>query len=222
MFESLLEAVRTHDRIILHRHLNPDGDAIGSQVGLKHILLENFPGKEVYAVGDEPKRYAFMEDSAPDVIPDAAYDGALAIVLDTASSALVSDTRYQNAAATARIDHHLFCEKITDIEVIDSSYESCCGLVTAFAMECGLRLSPLAAKSLYTGMVTDSGRFRYDSTTAQTFRRAAFLMEQPFETADIYRNLYADDLTFMKLRAQFILKNKTTQNGVALLYTTKE
>ena len=71
-------------------------------------------------------------------------------------------------------------------------------------------------------MITDSGRFRYDSTTAQTFRIAAFLMERKFDTNDIYRNLYADDFKFIRLRAQFVLKVQFATPSVAYIYTTKE
>lgn len=220
MFEQIIKEISAHSRIIIHRHNNPDGDAIGSQIGLKHIIKENFPEKEVYVVGDASKRYGFMDDSVMNEIADEMYNGAMAIILDTSAKALISDSRYELAAKTARIDHHIFCEKIADIEVVDTSYESCCGLITAFAMECGLKLNPLAAKSLYTGMVTDSGRFRYDSTTSNTFRLASFLMEQKFDTGDIYRNLYSDDFSFIKLRAQFVLKINFTEHGVAYIYTT--
>ncbi len=222
MFEKILEQIKAFDRIIIHRHTNPDGDALGSQIGLKHILLENFPGKEVYAVGDEARHYSFMEDSVMDVIPDEYYADALAIVLDTSARRLISDDRYTIAKANARIDHHLFVETICQTEVVGSDFESCCGLIAAFAMESGLHLTPLAAKSLYTGMVTDSGRFRYDSTTAQTFRLAAFLMEQPFDTNEIYRNLYADDYARIQLKAQFVLKIQFTERNVAYIYTTRE
>ena len=222
MFEKILELIQTHDRIIIHRHLNPDGDALGSQIGLKHILLENFPGKEVYAVGDAARHYSFMDDSVMDEIPDDYYTDALAIVLDTSARKLISDGRYASAKATARIDHHLFVEKICQTEVVGTSFESCCGLIAAFAMEAGLRLTPTAAKSLYTGMVTDSGRFRYDATSAQTFRLAAFLMEQPFDTNEIYRNLYADDFSRIQLKAQFILKIQFSPRNVAYIYTTRE
>jgi len=75
---------------------------------------------------------------------------------------------------------------------------------------------------LYTGMVTDSGRFRYDSTNARTFRLASFLMEQPFDTNELYRNLYADDFEDKKRKAQFILKTQFTPNQVAYIYTTRE
>ena len=74
MFEAILQAIRDYDTIILHRHNKPDGDALGSQIGLKHILLENFPEKTVYAVGDSAGFYSFMADSAMDTIPNNVYE----------------------------------------------------------------------------------------------------------------------------------------------------
>ena len=222
MFEQVLSAIQSFDRIIIHRHKNPDGDALGSQIGLKHILKENFPEKEVYMVGDRAGRYAFMEDSVMDEIPDELYSGALAVILDTSAKHLISDERYPLAEKTVRIDHHIFCETIADVEVTDTAYESCCGLITEFALECGLKLNLLAAKSLYTGMVTDSGRFRYDSTSSNTFRLASALMAQPFDTGEIYSNLYADDLENVKNKAHFLLKIQKTEKPVAYIYTDLE
>lgn len=222
MFEQLLQEIRSFDRIIIHRHSNPDGDALGSQIGLKHILRHNFPQKEIFVVGDEARHYSFMEDSVMDVIGDDVYENALAIVLDTSAKKLISDDRYTTAARTARMDHHIFCETICEVELTDTSYESCCGLIAAFAQSCGLELTPIAAKALYTGMVTDSGRFRYDSTSSQTHRVAAFLMEQEFDTNDIYRNLYADDFARIQLKAKFVLKIQFTPKKVAYIYTTRE
>ena len=222
MFEQLLSAIKEFDRIIIHRHSNPDGDALGSQIGLKNILKENFPEKEIYVVGDSSQRFAFMDDSVMDTIPDELYTDALAIVLDTSATSLISDTRYSTAKLTACVDHHIFCEKFTDIEIRNTSYESCCGLITEFAIECDLKLNPLAAKSLYTGMVTDSGRFRYDSTNSNTFKLASKLMEQKFDTNGIYSNLYADDFNFIRLRAMFTLKIQFTDHRVAYIYTTRD
>ena len=222
MFEKVIEAIQEYDRIILHRHGRPDGDAMGSQVGLKHLILENFPQKTVFMVGDQPGFFGFMEGAVMDDIPDSAYAGALAIILDSGSKSMISDTRYSLAAKTVRLDHHIFCEQIADIEVIDTSFESCCGLITAFAEETGLQLNPLAAKSLYTGMVTDSGRFRYDGTTARTFRLASLLMEQQFDTNALFRDLYADDFSSKQLKAKFILKIRFTEKNVAYIYTTAQ
>lgn len=221
MFEQILNQIKNYNRIIIHRHKNPDGDALGSQIGLYLILRENFPEKEIYKVGDMTARFAFMEHSDMDEIDDSLFADALAIILDTSASHLISDERYKTAGATARIDHHIFCEKIADIEVTDTSFESCCGLITEFALEGGLSLSPASSKALYTGMVTDSGRFRYDSTSSNTHRLASELMKQDFDSNDIYSNLYADDFAFIRLRAQFILKIQFTDYRVAYIYTDK-
>ncbi len=222
MFEQILELIRQYPRIIIHRHKNPDGDALGSQLGLYHIIRDSFPEKEIYLVGDLTPRYAFILDRPMDEIEDSLYEGALAIVLDTSAKSLISDERYQTASATARLDHHIFVETICATEVTDTSFESCCGLITALAIEGGLTVSPVAAKALYTGMITDSGRFRYDSTNAQTFRMASFLMERKFDTADIYKSLYADELSSIQLRAKFTLKIQMTPHRVAYIYTTRE
>ena len=222
MFKDILLEIPKFDTIILHRHSRPDGDALGSQLGLKYLLLENFPGKTVYCVGDEAGFYSFMEDTVMDEIPDSAYEGALALVLDCGSSHLVSDHRWQLAARTIRMDHHLYTGCFTDLEAIDSSFESCCGLIAQMAMEAGWKLNSTAARSLYTGMVTDSGRFRYDSTSAKTFALASWLMEEKIDTEKLYKDLYADDFENKKRKAEFLLKVQFTPNRVAYIYTTAQ
>ena len=222
MFESIIALIEQYDKIIIHRHSKPDGDAMGSQIGLKKLIEANYQGKTVLCVGDGAGRYAFMQKDDPDNVSDEDYSGALAIILDTSAKALISDDRYTLADTTARIDHHIFCEKIAQTEVTDTSFESCCSLITALAMEAGWSVTSEAATALYTGMVTDSGRFRYDSTTPETLRRAAFLLEAEIDTQDIYRNLYADDFSYIRLRASFVLKVKFTENNVAYIYTTAE
>lgn len=222
MFENALAVLRAYDRIVIHRHKNPDGDALGSQIGLAALLRSNFPGKDVRIVGDAAGRYAFMEGAVMDEVPDDFYAGALAVILDTSAAHLISDDRWRTAAHTLRFDHHIFCEKIADDEFTDTSYESCCGLIAAFAKETALKMSPLAAKSLYTGMVTDSGRFRYDATTSQTFALASYLLQTPFSISEIYAGLYADALESVQLRARFVLKIQKASASVAYIYTTKE
>ena len=222
MFEQILQAIKSVDRVIIHRHSRPDGDAMGSQIGLRELLRHNYPEKEVLAVGDSTGFFGFMEGAVMDEVADEAYENALAIVLDCGAEHLISDTRWKTAAATARMDHHIFTGQLAEHEVIDTSFESCCGMVAALAEESGWALTPLAAKSLYTGMVTDSGRFRYDGTTARTFRLASFLMEQPIDTNELFRQLYADDFESKKRKAQFVLKTQFSPKNVAYIYTTRE
>ena len=221
MHKKALTLIQKFDTIIIHRHKNPDGDAIGSQVGLAETLKATFPEKHIFIAGDDAGRFAFMENSTPDDIPDEAYDGALAIVLDCGASFLISDDRYKTAAATLRFDHHLKCEDICDVDIVDSSYESCCGLLADFLIKNKLTLTDLAAKSLFTGMVTDSGRFRYDTTSTDTFMRAAYLMQAGFSTDEIYLPLYEDELSRVQLRAYFIGKIRLTEHNVAYIYTDR-
>ncbi len=222
MFDAILQEIQNFDTIIIHRHSRPDGDALGSQVGLKHLILENYPGKTVYTVGDEAGFYGFMKDTVMDELHDTAWVGALAMILDCGGEHLVSDDRYKLAERTIRMDHHLYTGSFTDLEAIDSSYESCCGLIAQMAKSALWKLNSIAAESLYTGMVTDSGRFRYDSTSARTFELAAFLMSQKIDTENLYRNLYADDFENKRRKAEFLLKTQFTGNRVASIYTTAQ
>ena len=222
MFEAVLDCIKKYDTIIIHRHSRPDGDAMGSQIGMKHIITQNFPEKKVYAVGDKTEIYNFLPDSEPDIIPDTAYEGALAILLDFATPALASDNRYTLAEKTVRIDHHIFCAKFADEEVIDTSFESCCGMVAAFAVESKLEINQTAGLALYTGMITDSGRFRYDSTSPRTFELASVLLSTGFDTNELYRKLYADDFANRLIKAKFTLKIQFTPKNTAYIYTSKE
>lgn len=221
MISKAFDAIKKYDVIIIHRHSNPDGDAMGSQIGLKRVLQVNFPDKKIYAVGDDARRFSFMDGSEMDVVDDAAYKGALAIVLDTSAKSLISDERYALAETVLRIDHHIFVEDIADIDIDDTSFESCCGLVAYLVREWGLEVDSYAAKALFTGMVTDSGRFYYDSVTPRTFELASFLLSKGFNPGEIYANLYADTYENVKKRAQFVLSIQFTENNVAYSYSDK-
>ena len=221
MFKEALKLIKKYDRIIIHRHNYPDGDAIGSQLGLAYLLRENFPDKKIYAVGDAVTRLPWM-DGQMDDIPDEYYDGALAIILDCGSSGMICDTRYKRAEKTLRFDHHILCEKVADLDIVDSTYESASGMVAMFAKENKLKLSVKSATAIYTGMVTDSGRFVFDSTTARTFSLAAFLLSQPIDLNALYYNLYAEDFSEIIAKADNMHKIKFTKNNVAYIYTARE
>ncbi len=219
-YQEVFNVIKDNDIIIIHRHSRPDGDALGSQIGLKDAIKATYPEKEVYVVGDLSTRYSFI--GLMDDIVDEKYQNALAILLDASDSALLSDNRYKTAKTTIKFDHHIFKEKYADYEIVDTSFESCCGLLADFIFETGMNLTPLGAKALFTGMVTDSGRFRYDCTNSKTFEIASKLYNYKFDVNDIYNNLYTEDLEVVKLRAKFVMKFQLTKNGVAYIKTTKD
>lgn len=221
MFKEAYSEIIKAQRIIIHRHKNPDGDALGSQMGLYHIIRATFPEKEVYVVGDFSRRYAFIAPSGMDTVDDSLYDGALAIILDTSGKELISDERYKKASTIVRFDHHLFVEKIADVEVYETSYESCCGIITDFAIETDMVVNSSAATALFSGTVTDSGRFRYDCTTGETFRRVRFLLSKGADAQSVYTKLYTDSIGSLKRKAYFMQK-AIFEDGVGYFYCTKE
>ncbi|MCF0236986.1 MAG: bifunctional oligoribonuclease/PAP phosphatase NrnA [Sphaerochaetaceae bacterium] len=220
--EEILDVIGKFETIIIHRHKNPDGDAIGSQIGLKAILQKAFPQKRIFVVGDSGERFSFLKDSSMDEISDSEYENALAIILDTAAEHLLCNTKPLMAKFVIRLDHHIYCGPMGDLEYIDTKSESCAGIVTDFAMVNKLEVPIIGAMALYTGIVTDSGRFRYDSTSSKTFERVSFLLKNNIDTSYIYSNLYSESYDKVKLRASFVLKIRFTKNNVAYIYTTQK
>ena len=222
MFESIVALMRKYNDIVVYRHSRPDGDAVGSQSGLSQIIKANWPDKNVICVGDSAGRYSFINGSATSCVDQDMLKRSLAVILDCGGENMVSEDSWKNAAESARIDHHLFSGQFAETEVIDSSFESCCGMIAFLAFENRLEVPQSAAKAIYTGMVTDSGRFRYDNVNSRTLALASKLLETGFETDDIYMNLYADTLENLKRRSAFISKIQTSANNVAYVYTDRK
>ena len=192
---------RTNDSIIIHRHLNPDGDAIGSQKGLGEIIRLNWPDKKVYMVGDRAGRYSFLVEEGMDEVDDSVFPSSLCVLLDMSAPHLVSDTRWTEAGASLRFDHHLFIEKMCAVEVIDTTSESCAGLVADWAITMGLKMNSDSARALFTGIVTDSGRFLYDTVSSRTFNTVSRLVEYDFDRSELFNNLYSEDFSALRRKA---------------------
>lgn len=218
MYENVIKMIEKYDRIIIHRHLNPDGDAYGSQLGLKRIIELNFPMKEVYAVGDE-NDLGFL--GKMDEIPDNLYPDALVIVVDVCVTYLISDDRYKLAKEVLVIDHHLNQPDFACTSIIDSSHIACAELVAGIFYDNDYVFDTLAANCFLTGIVTDSGRFLYPSTSARTLEIASFLMKKGADLTWIYDHLYLEDLHLKKLKGYFINNFKITEHNVAYMKNDK-
>lgn len=214
MFKQIKTLIEEYDHIVIHRHKNPDGDAYGSQMGLKRLIEMNYPKKTVYAVGDT-NVFSYIGDI--DEVDNDFYQGALAIILDVAVSQLVSDDRYTLAKQRLVIDHHMNDSNIDAINMIESSYISCAELIADMALTLEWDIDDLAATRLMIGIVTDSGRFLYPNTKAKTFEIAAALMNKGAKLQYIYNQLYTESLNFKKLKGYFINNFKTTEYNVAYM-----
>ncbi len=221
LYKQLLKDIKNYNTIIIHRHSRPDGDALGSQLGLKYALQDNFPNKEIYAVGDITERLSFI--GPMDIVDDTKYRGALVIICDVAVSYMISDERYKFADKVWIIDHH---KNISDIEqnnlIIDSHASAACEVITDMLFTLKLRVSKESAKCLFTGLVTDSGRFQYSDTRPKSLMIGAFLLGKGIDAQSIYDKLYVETMESKKLKAQFTEKMKLTDKNVAYIINTKE
>ncbi len=215
----ILNKIKAYDRIIISRHIRPDGDAMGSTKGLAEVLRDTYPDKEIYLVNSDYSEYlAFL--GGEDTLGADGYAGALQIVLDTASVDRISNKNYALAQELIKIDHHVDIAPYGDISWVEDRRSSCCEMIADFVdtFRDELVVSKAAAIYIYTGMVTDSGRFRFRDVSGETLRLAGTLLDCGVNTEDLYAHLYLDDFDVLKFKAHFLSKVKLTKNGVAHLY----
>ena len=119
MYRQLIDKIKEYNTIIIHRHKYPDGDALGSQIGLKEIIIKNFPDKRVLICGDENPNLNFLGKMDDVIAKD--YDGSLVIVVDTGSHYLISDERYKLGEYIIKIDHHASGNNYANLNITDSN-----------------------------------------------------------------------------------------------------
>lgn len=179
VFTGLLAALSGR-RVAIVGHARPDGDCIGAQVALARVLAAR--GHEVICVNGDavPRRLAFltlgMAFNKPDEIVKRAGDYA-AVFVDCADHARGG----QRAKAAfphpvGNIDHHLSDGGFADINLVDSSSAATCEILAGLLLDHGLQVDPQAAQALYTGILTDTGQFRFQSTSRRCFVLAGELV----------------------------------------------
>jgi phosphoesterase RecJ-like protein len=220
----ILDKIKEYNRIILFRHKRPDGDAVGSTMGLAEIIRATFPEKEVYVQNTDYAKYLEFLGGEGEIIADELYADALGIVMDTATLDRVSNPKYQLCREIIKIDHHIPVQSYGVIEWVEELRSSCCEMVAAFYdyNRDELKISPRAALFIYTGMVTDSGRFRFRDVSSETLRLAGVILSVGIDTETLYANLYLKEFDDFKFEAFAHEKMEITENGVANLYVTKE
>lgn len=222
MKEKILEAIKQYETIIVHRHVRPDPDAYGSQCGLVEILKESFPEKKIYAVGKEDPSLYYMRRL--DSIEDEVFNGALVIVCDTANAERICDARYRLGDMLIKIDHHPNEEPYGDLLWVETSASSCSEMIYEFYLfgkDKGLKMNDEAARLLYAGIVGDTGRFLFPSTTKKTFAYAGELIHYNFSRTELFDKMYELNPNIIKLNG-YILQNFEFQaNGVASVILSK-
>lgn len=222
--QAILQKIKEYDTIMLFRHFRPDGDAKGSTKGLQGILKATWPEKQILLINDDHSDYlAFMGDDEADV-EDAVYEKALGIVLDTATPDRIANKKYTLCKELIKIDHHIEVVPYGNLSWVDTEKSSVCEMVAEFyaTFRDELNITKEAATHIYTGMVTDSGRFQYSSVSGDTLRYAAVMLDQGINTDLMYAHLQLKDFEELKFRAQIYKLMKISENGVAYVYLSKD
>ncbi|GIN86866.1 bifunctional oligoribonuclease and PAP phosphatase NrnA [Heyndrickxia sporothermodurans] len=223
MKAQILEMIKRYKTIIVHRHVRPDPDAYGSQGGLVEILRASFPDKKVYAVGQPDPSLEFLREL--DVISDETFQGALVIVCDTANQERICDHRYHLGEKLIKIDHHPNEDAYGDLLWVDTTASSASEMIYEFYLfgrDKGLKMNNEAARLIYGGIVGDTGRFLYPSTTQKTFDYAGELIKYSFDRNELYDKMYELDPKVIKLQGYVLQNFQMYENGEAIVKLSKD
>ena len=223
IMEKILQKIQQYPRIFIFRHIRNDGDCVGASKGLKAMIQLTWPEKEVYLIDKDTSAYLAFLGPEDEPVDEALYADALGIVVDTASESRISNKNYKLCKELVKIDHHIPLENYGDYIWVEEHRSSCCEMIVAFyaAFKDRLKMDSQAATYLYTGMVTDSGRFRYDGVSGETMRCAGVLLDVGVDTENLFARLYLEAFEYLKFKAEIYRRMQITENGVAYIIVDK-
>lgn len=220
----IIEKIEQYKTIIIMRHIRPDGDAVGSTLGLREILRLTYPEKRILTVNEDYSDYMAFLGAEDEAISDEEYADALAIAIDTASADRLSNKKFALAKELIKIDHHIDIAPYGDVSWVEDYRSSACEMIADF-YACNkdkLKINSFAATCIYAGMVTDTGRFKYSEVSGDTMRLAGMLLDIGVDTENLFAHLTLEDFSYYKFEAYVFGKIKMTENGVAYLYVTNK
>ncbi|MBY7143859.1 bifunctional oligoribonuclease/PAP phosphatase NrnA [Virgibacillus sp. NKC19-3] len=219
----IIHSIKMYDTIIIHRHVRPDPDALGSQGGLKELIKYSFPNKNVYVVGEEEPSLSFL--IRMDQIDDQIYENALIIACDTANAPRISDERYHLGTKLIKIDHHPNVDPFGDLLWVDTDASSTSEMIYELYLhgkEAGFKLNNESARLLYAGIVGDTGRFLFPSTTQKTFQYASELVSFEFDRPALYDGIYSMKDNIVRLKGYIMQHFTLSPSGMSSVTLTKE
>lgn len=219
LYKQVFKKIKEYDNVVIARHIGADPDALGSQFALKNIILELFPDKKVYAVGNPASRFKFF--GSQDKIDNLNTNKSLCIVLDTPDIKRIDGADINNFEFVIKIDHHPIIDKYANIEIIDDNACSSSQLILEFVYENNISLSESCAEKLFLGIVGDTDRFLHDYTSPRTFELVTRLLKDTnIDFTKLYGYLYQRPIAEVRFEG-YIYQNLTlTENGVAYVKLT--
>ena len=197
---AVADALLKARRIVMTTHVNSDGDGVGSEIALVHLLKALGKDARIANPTPIPARYAFLVDPVKkhdrtDHAVAALRDADLFLVLDISDLGRLgqlADTIKGRDVVTACVDHHLSPGTLPKgPRLVDATASATAELIFDLAEVAGWKLTADAARALYVGLLTDTGGFRFSNTTPRTLRVAASLLECGVNPEAIYEQVYA-------------------------------
>ena len=221
---AILEKIKAYDTVLLFRHSRMDGDCVGASKGLQGILRLSFPEKRVLLIDTQRSEYLSFTGPADPDVPDETYRAALGIVVDTATAERISNPKYSLCRELIKIDHHIPVEEYGALNWTEEHRSSACEMIADFYASFAdmLRIDRETATHIYMGMVTDSGRFRFEGVTGDTMRLAGLMLDQGVDTETLFAHLYLEDFDMFSFKAYVYDHMQRTENGVAYLYIDRD
>ncbi|MBP7140524.1 MAG: bifunctional oligoribonuclease/PAP phosphatase NrnA [Opitutaceae bacterium] len=196
-------------------HARPDGDCIGSQVALATVLRNQGCNAVCVNADRVPRILKFLCDEMPFLKPEEAPAHASAIFVDCADALRpgeVLSARYPRPLAN--IDHHLSNTRYAENNFLEPSAAATCEMLAGMFLDCKLPIDRLTAQALYTGIVTDTGQFCFNSTSQDTFVLAAELVARGAQPAVVGGELYDNETPGkMQLLQRFLASLKMESGG---------
>ena len=220
MKQKILSAIESHSIITIFRHGHPDHDALGSQFGLRQWLVDNYPDKQIYCLGQEFMNTPLYPKS--DEASDEVIEQSLAIVVDTAGMNRVDDERFVKASMKIRIDHHPQSDEGYDLELVDAEAGSCSEILAECMRTWDKQLSDKTAETLLRGIVADTLGFRTTNTSYRTLRTAAFLAEKNVDLPQINRDVFDIPVKRYELATELRKRAVIEKCGLVSVVLTKE
>lgn len=225
------EAIRKYDNYLITSHINVEGDAIGSEIALFFIAKQL--GKNVIMVNNDPvpDRYRFLPSWDKIIVGNnigvKKYSNVIITDCPTIerSGKIASLLRVPKVKINViNVDHHVSNENFGDFNWVDPDASSCGEMIYRLYKEMGLSITEDVATSLYVAILTDTGSFRYDSTTSETHRICADLLKMGIRPAKIAEKIYeTKEIGDMILLSKSLSTIKMTKNGkIAYMSVTKK
>ena len=224
ILQTIFDRIEAFSSILLFRHIRIDGDCVGATKGLQEIIRRTWPEKTVLLIDDEHSDYLSFLGADDEPVPDDVYRQSLGIVIDVGNHERISNQKYALCKELIKIDHHIERDPYGDLNWVEDWRSSACEMIAAFydAFRNRLTLSVRAAECLYTGMVTDSGRFMYEGVSGDTMRLAGLMLDAGVNTETLYSHLYLRTFDELKFKAAIYENMQLTPNGVAWIHVSKE